>query len=136
MNKSKITSISEKIKFALSEISKSEDIEISIGPISYSSSSFTTKITGIEKDNPEFDKANLMLSKRYGFTQNIVGMEFTSKSGTFIIDGFKTANRKYPILATRTTDGAAYKFHPNQILKYFGGHKIINRNANLKNLLD
>jgi hypothetical protein len=136
MNKAKIISISEKIKKALSEISKSEGIELSLGSVSFTSSSFTSKITGIEKDNPEFDKANLVLSRRYGFTQNIVGMEFTSPSGTFLISGFKTSNRKYPILATRVTDGAPYKFHPNQILKYFGGHKIINRNANLKNLLD
>jgi hypothetical protein len=62
-------------------------------------------------------------------------MEFSSPSGTFTVDGFKTINRKYPILATRT-DGKSYKFHPSQILKYFGGHNVINRNANLRNLLD
>lgn len=136
MNKSKVISISEKIKLALLDISKSEGVEISLGTISFSTSSFTSKISVTEKDSPELEKTNLILSKRYGFTQNIVGMEFTSTSGTFIINGFKTANRKYPILATRVTDGSPYKFHPNQILKYFGGHKIINRNANLKNLLD
>ena len=135
MNRDKVTSISEKIKLAISEISKSEGVEISLGSISFSATSFSAKITGVEKDNPENDRVNLMLSKRYGFTQNIIGMEFTSPSGTFTVDGFKTINRKYPILATRT-DGKMYKFHPSQILKYFGGHNIINRNANLKNLLD
>lgn len=134
MNRDKVISISAKIKLALSEISKQEGIEISMSGISFTSTSFSTKITGVEKDNPEYDKVNLTLSKKYGFTQNIIGMEFTSPSGTFIVDGFKTANRKYPILATRT-DGKSYKFHPSQILKYFGGHNIINRNANLKNLL-
>ena len=135
MNRDKVISISEKIKIELAKISASEGIDISLGSISFSSSSFSVKITGVEKDNPDSHRVNLMLSKRYGFTQNIIGMEFTSPSGTFIVDGFKTANRKYPILATRT-DGKMYKFHPSQILKYFGGHNIINRNANLKNLLD
>ena len=135
MNRDKVISISEKIKIELAKISASEGIDISLGSISFSSSSFSVKITGVEKDNPENDRVNLILSKRYGFTQNIIGMEFTSPSGTFIVDGFKTANRKYPILATRT-DGKMYKFHPTQILKYFGGHNVINRNANLRNLLD
>jgi hypothetical protein len=134
MNRDKVISISEKIKVALSEISKKEGVDISMSGISFTSTSFSVKITGVEKDNPEYDKVNLMLSKRYGFSQNIIGMEFTSPSGTFIVDGFKTGNRKYPILATRT-DGKSYKFHPSQILKYIGGHNIINRNANLKNLL-
>jgi hypothetical protein len=135
MNRDKVTSISEKIKIELAKISASEGIDISLGSISFSSSSFSVKIIGVEKDNPDSHRVNLMLSKRYGFTQNIVGMEFTSPSGTFIVDGFKTANRKYPILATKT-DGKMYKFHPTQILKYFGGHNVINRNANLKSLLD
>lgn len=134
MNRDKVTSISEKIKLALSEISASEGVDISLGGISFSSTSFSVKITGVEKDNPENERVNLILSRRYGFVQNIIGMEFTSPSGTFIVDGFKTANRKYPILATRT-DGKMYKFHPSQILKYIGGHNVINRNANLKNLL-
>lgn len=134
MNRDKVISISEKIKLALSEISKTEGIEISMSGISFTSTSFNVKITGVEKDNPEYEKVNLNLSKKYGFAQNIIGMEFTSPSGTFIIDGFKTGNRKYPILATRT-DGKTYKFHPSQILKYIGGHNVVNRNANLRNLL-
>jgi len=135
MNREKVVSISEKIKLALSEISKSEGVEISLGGVSFNSVSFNTKLTVTEPNNPETEKINLMLSKRYGFTQNIVGMEFVSPSGTFIIDGFKTSNRKYPILATRN-DGKAYKFHPSQILKYIGGNTIVNRNANLRSLID
>jgi hypothetical protein len=134
MNREKVISISEKIKLALSEISKSEGVEILMGGVSFNSVSFTTKVTVNEPNNPETEKVNLMLSKRYGFTQNVIGMEFVSPSGTFIINGFKTANRKYPILATRS-DGKPYKFHPSQILKYIGGNSIINRNANLKNLI-
>jgi hypothetical protein len=134
MNKSKVVSISEKIKLSLLEISKLEGINISIGAISFSSTSFNLKITGVDIDSPETDSVNLILSKRYGFTQNIIGMEFTSPSGTYIINGIKTANHKYPILATRK-DGKHFKFHQSQILKYIGGNGIVNRNANLKRLL-
>lgn len=135
MNKDKITLIQEKIRLAIQEITKSDGLEISLSSVSYNLNSFSLKITGSEKNNPEADRINLNLSKRYGFSQNIIGMEFTSNTGSFCVQSFKTANRKYPILATRT-DGKMYKFHPTQILKYFGGHNAINRNANLKNLLD
>ena len=50
--------------------------------------------------------------------------------------GFKTQNRKYPILAERVSDGTSFKFPASHILKYLGGNKLINREANLKNLLD
>lgn len=134
MNREKVVSISEKIKLALSEISKSEGVEILMDGVSFNSVSFTTKLTVNEPNNPETERINLMLSKRYGFVQNVIGMEFVSPSGTFVINGFKTSNRKYPILATRS-DGKSYKFHPSQILKHIGGNSIINRNANLKKLI-
>lgn len=133
MDKNRVIQISDKIKKALLDISESEGVQISIGPISFSQTSFTTKITGIEVGN--VDKSNLLMSKRYGFTQNIVGMQFESKFGKFIIDGFKPSNRKYPVLATRVSDGKQYKFKKDSILEYLGGNSIINRKSNLKNLL-
>lgn len=133
MDKNRVIQISDKIRKALLDISESEGVQISIGPISFSQTSFTTKITGIEVGN--LDKSNLLMSKRYGFTQNIVGMQFESKFGKFIIDGFKPSNRKYPVLATRVSDGKQYKFKKDSILEYLGGNSIINRKSNLKNLL-
>lgn len=133
MDKNRVIQISDKIRKALLDISESEGVQISIGPISFSQTSFTTKITGIEDGN--LDKSNLLMSKRYGFTQNIVGMQFESKFGKFIIDGFKPSNRKYPVLATRVSDGKQYKFKKDSILEYLGGNSIINRKSNLKDLL-
>jgi hypothetical protein len=65
-------------------------------------------------------------------------MEFTSNltTGKFVVTGFKTQNRKYPILAERVSDGQSFKFPASHILNYLGGNKLINREANLKNLLD
>jgi hypothetical protein len=136
MDKNRVIQISDKIKKALSDISESEGIQISIGPISFSQTSFIAKITGVEVGSDFVDKSNLLMSKRYGFSQNIVGMQFESKFGKFIIDGFKSSNRKYPVLATRVNDGKQYKFEKDSILKYLGGNNIINRKSNLKNLLD
>lgn len=133
MDKNRVIQISDKIRKALLDISESEGVQISIGPISFSQTSFTTKITGIEDGN--LDKSNLLMPKRYGFTQNIVGMQFESKFGKFIIDGFKPSNRKYPVLATRVSDGKQYKFKKDSILEYLGGNSIINRKSNLKDLL-
>ena len=53
MNRDKVISISEKIKIELAKISASEGIDISLGSISFSSSSFSVKVTGVEKDNPD-----------------------------------------------------------------------------------
>lgn len=135
MDRQRVVKICNKIKQALDEISKSEGVKISMGSISFSQTNFTTKITGSEVNGPDVDKANLAISKRYGFTQNVVGMKFDTKFGKFVIDGFKPTNRKYPVLATRIEDGKQYKFSPKSILNYLGGNNIINRRANLKNLL-
>lgn len=137
MNKERAKQISNKIKEALSLIDEQENIKISIDGVSFTSTSINLRISGTDNLNPvEFNRTMTLMSKRYGFTQNIIGMEFTCSNGDFVIDSFAPKNRKYPILATRKIDGAKFKFPPKNILKYLGGDSIINRNANLKNLLD
>lgn len=83
---------------------------------------------------------NERVSKSYGFTQNIVGMEFESVvkgiKKIFKITGFKTQNRKYPIIAFDSQSGQSYKFPVSEIKKKLGGDKIINRNANLEKLFE
>jgi hypothetical protein len=135
MNREKAKLISDKIQQALQKIAEEENLVLKTDSISFSSLSLGLKITATESGDG-LEKHNFNLSKRYGFTQNIVGMEFTCSNGTFLIEEFKVQNRKYPILARRKMDGTVYKFNPKNILKYLGGHTIVNRNANLKNLLD
>jgi hypothetical protein len=98
--------------------------------------SFRLEINAIDTSKEkEIHKANLNISKRYGFTQNIVGMEFSSPRGHYKITGFKTSNRLYPILAEDITTGSRYKFSVNSVKEKLGGNKLINRNVNLDNLL-
>ena len=54
MDKNRVIQISDKIKKALLDISESEGVQISIGPISFSQTSFTTKITGVEPANRKY----------------------------------------------------------------------------------
>lgn len=135
MDKKRVISLTNKIKKALEDIEISENISISYNTYF---SKYEMKLNlNLSENNLERESLNLELSRKYGFTQNIVGMEFISpSSGLFRITGFKTRNRKYPILAIRVSDGSQYKFAPYQILSYIGGEKIVNRNANLDKLLD
>lgn len=86
------------------------------------------------------DNFNERISKSYGFTQNIVGMEFESTTKAvkrnFKITGFKTQNRKYPIIATEISSGQGYKFPVEEVKRKLGGDKLINRNANLEKLFE
>jgi hypothetical protein len=70
-----------------------------------------------------------------GFTQNIVGMKFISTTaGEVTITEIKTKSPKYKIIGV-TKDGRGFKFTIDQVKRYLGGDKIINRNANLDKLL-
>lgn len=82
----------------------------------------------------EDDMLNKRLSLNYGFTQNIVGMNFVSSHKTHKIVGFKSQNRKYPIITTNLSNGKSYKFSVNDVKRNLGGDKLINRSANLEKL--
>jgi hypothetical protein len=86
-------------------------------------------------NSDKIDKVYESLSKRIGFTQNIIGMKFTGKSGEFTITDIKTRNRTYPVIGINKV-GKSYKFTIDQVKTYLGGDKLINRNTNLKKLLD
>jgi hypothetical protein len=137
MNRDKAILLTDKIKKALQEIEELENISISYSG-TFSSAQMKLNMTITEKvDSKKMDSVNFQLSRKYGFTQNIIGMEFISPlSGLFKITEFKTRNRKYPIIGIRVIDGKQYKFTPKQVLSYIGGDKIVNRNANLTKLLD
>lgn len=101
---------------------------------------FKMELTGVEKDKlKDLENKNTKLSLSYGFTQNIVGMEFEgirgSKRLNHKIVGFKPANHKYPIITVDTNSGSSYKLGPDHVKKQLGGDKLINRKSNLDKLL-
>lgn len=131
----KIDKVQKKIKLALLEIEKSENVKIEFGSSRYNSAFYKTTMTV-----STLEKTKVVTSvyestcKRLGFTQNIIGMEFSGPKGVYEVVDIKTKNRKYPVLA-KAPNGIVYKFSVDYVKKLFGGDKVINRNANLDKLL-
>ncbi len=92
------------------------------------------KVKTLEKSE-KVTNLNTSVCKRYGFTQNILGMTFEGKNGTMKIIDIKTRNRSYPIIAECLQNGKSYKYSATDIKQRLGGDKIINRNANLDKLV-
>ncbi len=132
----KIKSVQDKIRKALAQIEKEENVKIEFGTISYNVAKYSTSmsVTTLEK-NERVDRALEGVCKRLGFTQNIIGMQFHGTNGVYEITDIKTKNRKYPVIALSVSSGTSYKFSADHIKKLIGGDKIINRNANLDKLL-
>lgn len=113
-----------KFDFSLKEDIFSFKVEILVGD--------PTKL----KENQErIDRNNERISNGYGFTQNIIGMEFESQGGVHKITGFKPRNTRYPIITIEKNSGRGYKFPVDSIKSKLGGDKLINRSANLEKLL-
>jgi hypothetical protein len=136
INENKIKTVQQKIKLALLQIEKEENVQIEFSSINFNVAYYTTQMsvkTTVKNDT--VDKAYKSVCQRLGFTQNIIGMQFHGTNGIYEIVDIKTKNRKYPIIAKSITSGISYKFSKEHIKKLIGGEKIINRNANLDKLL-
>lgn len=136
ITEAKIKKIQTKLNKAISEISKEENVSIVFGGIRYNSAEYSTsmKVKTLEKSE-KVTNLNAAVCKRFGFTQNILGMTFQGKNGTMKIVDIKTRNRSYPIIAECLQNGKSYKYSAADIKQRLGGDKIINRNANLDKLV-
>jgi len=136
INESKIKSVQDKIKAAIDQIEKDEQVKIEFGSCRYNSAYYNTtmKVTTLVKSEKVSDVFE-SISKRFGFTQNIIGMQFNSKNGVYEIIDIKTRSRKYPIIAKSLSTGQQFKYSVASIKALIGGDKIINRNANLDKLI-
>jgi hypothetical protein len=136
INESKIKSVQDKIKAAIAQIEKDEQVKIEFGSCRYNSAYYNTtmKITTLVKSEKVSDVFE-SISKRFGFTQNIIGMQFNSKNGVYEIIDIKTRSRKYPIIAKSLSTGQQFKYSVASMKALIGGDKIINRNANLDKLI-
>jgi hypothetical protein len=136
INDSKIKSVQDKIKAAIAQIEKDEQVKIEFGSCRYNSAYYNTtmKVTTLvksEKVSGVFES----ISKRFGFTQNIIGMQFNGRNGIYEIIDIKTRSKKYPIIAKSLSTGQQFKYSVASIKTLIGGDKIINRNANLDKLI-
>lgn len=131
---SKIDNIQRKIKLAIAQIEKDENVEITFGGSRYNSAYYSNKMTvkTLEK-TVKVENVYESICKTLGFTQNVIGMTFVSDKGICTITEIKTRNRLYPVIAN-CSNGKSYKYSVAQIKSRIGGDKIINRNKNLDNL--
>ena len=103
-------------KDAVSEIEKKHGISISLGGISYSPSSFSSKLEVIESQPDEEgnfvsgEQARFNANCKYlGLTPSHYGVEFMHGNTKFKLIGIKPRNRKYPIIAKSVKTGTIYK---------------------------
>lgn len=133
--------IIDEIVSKIQDVLKEYDLKVDVNLSKNSEFGFKIDVSGVEIGKlKELNARNKRMSLSYGFTQNIVGMEFeNSRNGKLTIHrivGFKTANRKYPIITTELSTGASYKFPIDQVRKKLGGDSQINRKSNLDKLLE
>jgi hypothetical protein len=135
INERKINSVQSKIKKAIAQIEKEENVKISFGNIRYNSAYYTSqiKVSTLEKTE-KVTSVYESICKSLGFTQNLIGMKFMSNGKEMEIIDIKTRNRKFPII-TKTNENKQYKMTVGQVKLLIGGDKIINRNANLDKLV-
>lgn len=135
INERKIDTIQAKIKAAIAQIEKEENVKINFGNIRYNSAYYTSqlKVTTLEKSE-KVKSVYESICRSLGFTQDVVGMTFMQGSTEHEIIDIKTRNRKYPVI-TKTKSGKQFKFPVSAVKRLIGGDKIINRNANLDKLV-
>ena len=137
ITRDKVISIQEKIKKAIAEIEKSENVKIDFGTISFNPQKYSTSMTVTTLEKSERVESVLERTCRsIGFTQNVIGMTFDFRGDKYEITDIKTKNRKYPVIATEMRTKKGYKFGVETIKKVLGGDAQINRNKNLDKLVD
>lgn len=136
INEGKIKTVQDKIRLAISQIEKEENVKIEFGSVRYNVAQYSTQMSVKTLEKTEkVDNVFKSLCARLGFTQNIIGMKFESMGGIYEIVDIQTKNRKYPIIAV-SPKGTRFKYSVPHIKKLIGGDKIINRHANLEKLIN
>jgi hypothetical protein len=137
ITREKVLQVQNKIKEAIAQIEKDENVKIDFGTLSFNPQKYSTSMTVSTLEKSERVESVLERTCRsIGFTQNVIGMTFDFRGDKYEITDIKTKNRKYPVIALETRTKKSYKFSVDTIKKILGGDKLINRNKNLDKLID
>ena len=110
----KINSVQAKIKAAIAQIAREENVDISFGSCRYDSAKYNTTMTVKTKVITEsVVSVNENTSKMLGFDVNVIGKVTRVNGKNFMITDIKTRNRTYPIIAE--CDGKSYKLSVAQV---------------------
>ena len=137
ITREKILQVQNKIKQAIAQIEKDENVKIDFGSLSFNPQKYSTSMTVSTLEKSERVESVLERTCRaIGFTQNVISMTFDFRGDKYEITDIKTKNRKYPVIATETRTKKSYKFSVDTVKKLLGGDAQINRNKNLDKLVD
>jgi len=137
ITREKILQVQNKIKEAIAQIEKDENVKIDFGSLSFNPQKYSTSMTVSTLEKSERVESVLERTCRaIGFTQNVISMTFDFRGDKYEITDIKTQNRKYPVIATETRTKKGYKFSVDSVKKLLGGDTQINRNKNLDKLVD
>ena len=137
ITREKVLQVQNKIKEAIAQIEKEENVKIDFGSLSFNPQKYSTSMTVSTLEKSERVESVLERTCRaIGFTQNVIGMTFDFRGDKYEITDIKTKNRKYPVIATEIRTKKGYKFAVETIRKALGGDAQINRNKNLDKLVD
>jgi hypothetical protein len=112
-----LTAIRQALEPALQEIGEQYGITLTVGRGSYGGETGTLKIElatlgeNGEAESPaakEFKQCASMGT--VGLEPTDLGRRFVSNGEEFEVSGLKMRNRKYPVLATKVSNGKVYKF--------------------------
>jgi len=136
LTKIKIDSIKKEIDKAISDITKREGLEYLISEHSSNVLSCNINIElSLSKNVGKNYEIQRMLCRKVGFTQNVIGMSFTDRFGhKRTISNIKPRNSIYPVITSCDSD-RNLKYSVSMIKKELGGDKMINRNANLEQMI-
>jgi hypothetical protein len=136
ITREKVLQIQNKIKEAIAQIEKDENVKIDFGSLSFNAQRYSTAMTVSTLDKSEKVESVLERTCRaIGFTQNVIGMTFDFRGDRYEISDIKTKNRKYPVIATETRTKKSYKFSVDTVKRLLGGDSKINRDKNLDKLV-
>jgi hypothetical protein len=136
ITREKVLQVQNKIKEAIAQIEKDENVKIDFGSLSFNPQRYSTSMTVSTLEKSEKVESVLERTCRsIGFTQNVIGMSFDFRGDKYEITDIKTKNRKYPVIATETRTKKSYKFSIDTIKRLLGGDSKINRDKNLDKLV-
>lgn len=110
----KINLVQARIKAAIAQIEREENVKISFGSCRYDSSKYSSTMS--VKTNEINDKVNLAnerTCRMLGLDTNVIGKLVKIGAKTFVVTDIKTRNRTYPIIAE--CEGKSYKLSVDQV---------------------
>lgn len=98
-----LQNLRREIETALSQIASKNGIELSLGRMTYDSTSFTAKVTGKTSQN------NIKVASNLNLPQDIVGRKFLHNGQTYTVTELKAIRQNFPVVA-QAQNGRLYKF--------------------------